>query len=99
LNVHVYADGTLIGALGASNIRPDIANAYPGYGENHGFDGTASYAAGGTHTICVYAINDQAGGANIQMGCRALTINNDPTGSFDAISRGPGGIRIAWLGA
>lgn len=60
LSVHVYVDGIYQGAYDASVSRPDVASAYPGSGDRHGYAVTFNIAAG-QHTVCVYAINIGAG--------------------------------------
>ena len=56
--VHVYVDsvGT---ALTANLSRPDVAAAYPGYGDLHGFSALIP-ATPGPHQVCAYGINVQA---------------------------------------
>ena len=40
LTVHVYVDGVWAGQSTAGVARPDVGNAYPGFGSGHGFDVT-----------------------------------------------------------
>jgi hypothetical protein len=68
IDVHVYADGALLTSLLADDPRTDIGAIYPAYGPAHGFD--AIIAAPGARSICVYAINVDAG-TNQLLGCRA----------------------------
>lgn len=69
--VHVYVDAT--GTASTANAgRPDVANAYPNSGPNHGFAVTVP-ASAGSHNVCVYAINDGAGG-NVLLGCRSVSV-------------------------
>jgi hypothetical protein len=56
----------------ASTPRPDIANAFPGYGPNHGFS-TILNATPGTHTACATAINTAAG-TNKFLGCATTRV-------------------------
>jgi beta-xylosidase len=70
--VHVYVDGRFAAAAIAKQPRPDIANAYPGYGPGHGFSLTAP-APPGTHRVCTYAINI-GGGPNVAIGCHSSTV-------------------------
>lgn len=95
LSVHVYVDGRFQGAYDANLSRPDVANAYPGSGDRHGFADTFNIAAG-THTVCVYAINIGAGTENPQLGCKTVSVvNGDPFGAFDEVtSPEPGKIRV-----
>ncbi len=64
--VHTYIDGVYAGATTANSYRPDVGTAYPGFGNNHGFE--AQYAIGvGTHQVCAYAINVDSGSTNPQL--------------------------------
>jgi hypothetical protein len=63
--VDVYANGVGLGRIVAGNARPDVGNAYPGYGDAHGFDITVPIAGG---TVCVYGINNGPG-TNVLIGC------------------------------
>ena len=67
IDVHVYADGAIIGVITADNPRADIGAAFPMYGPTHGFD--ATFAAPGARAVCAYAINVEAGG-NQLLACR-----------------------------
>lgn len=86
IDVHVYVDGAWGGSLRTTGVRADVARAYPGTGEQHGF--TRSFTAGpGTHQVCVYAI-DTAGGAATPAGCRTVSVpaappNRLPIGNFE----------------
>ncbi|WP_292701793.1 hypothetical protein [Microbacterium sp. 69-10] len=83
IGVHVYvgASGT---AHRADGVRRDIADVYPGYGENHGFTIKRTLPPGGAQ-VCVYAINDAAGG-NTVLGCRyaAPALGSPPFGNVDS---------------
>lgn len=69
--LHVYVDG--VGrAFTADLSRPDVANAYPGKGDLHGFAATVP-AAPGAHSVCVYPIND-APGPNTLLGCWTVAV-------------------------
>jgi hypothetical protein len=65
--IHVYVDDGWAGAYTAEAQRPDVAAAYPGYGERHGYQQTIGVAAG-PHRVCAYGIND-AGPDNVLLGC------------------------------
>ncbi len=69
--VHVYVDNTFVVALPASVGRPDVAAAFPFYGQFHGYDLTIAAPAGATQ-VCVYAINAGPGWGNPQLGCRSV---------------------------
>lgn len=87
--MHVYVNNVFKGELTANQARPDIANAYPGFGSNHGFS-TTTPVGGGPLNVCVYAMNVGAGNANSLLGCKYLSSN--PVGSFDSVKQEPGGI-------
>ena len=70
--VHVYLDGALVVVGTAGQARPDVAAAYPLYGEDHGYSLSAPISRG-THQICVYAINQGSGTDNPMLGCRTVT--------------------------
>jgi SpoIID/LytB domain protein len=73
LDVHVYVDGIRKAIVSTTASRPDIAAAFPGYGDQHGFAATIATGAG-THQICAWAVNTGAGNTNIMFGCRNITI-------------------------
>ena len=106
-NIHVYvggpagspdAAGADVGA--ASTSRPDVGAAYPGSGNNHGFDATIATRKYGWQWVYVYAIN-VAGtpGVNVELGRRRVYIN-DPsgTGSIGAWTRWNNGDHSALIG-
>jgi SpoIID/LytB domain protein len=73
VTVHFYVDGKIYGLLAADASRPDVAAAFPGAGDAHGYTGQLALAKG-AHTVCTYAINVGAGSVNPQLGCRAVTV-------------------------
>jgi hypothetical protein len=82
--VHIYVDGNGTAAT-AEASRPDIANAYPGYGDKHGYVVTVPTSPG-VHTVCAYGIDIAAPGANRQLGCRQITaMGGNPVGVVDSI--------------
>ncbi|MBD2760535.1 CHAP domain-containing protein [Yimella sp. cx-573] len=81
--IHVYVGGPA-GAPGAeghdagvaNSIRTDVASAYPGTGNNHGFVLTVPTAKIGTQRVYVYAINAPGTkGGNIELGNATATIS------------------------
>jgi hypothetical protein len=94
--IHVYVDGTYRLAATANRSRPDIGAAYPGYGNNHGFDVTVPIS-GGTHQVCVYAINVSNGSTNPLIDCRTVDVGK-PFGSLDRASAALGSIDVSgWV--
>lgn len=85
LDVHVYVDGAGAGILKAGDHRPDVGNAFPSAGPNHGFSGVVG-AAAGVHEVCVFAINQNAGN-NTTLACQQVSVASPlPFGSLDEVS-------------
>ena len=57
VRVHVYVDGQGFVLGPASLSRPDVGQAFPGYGDAHGFVRQLTGIAPGSHTVCAYGIN------------------------------------------
>ena len=95
LAVHVYVDSAYQGAYTADGSRPDVANAFPGSGDRHGYDLTFGLP-GGSHSVCVYAINIGGGQENTGLGCKTLSVvSGEPFGSLDEVSSSsPGTVRV-----
>ncbi|MGN0477555.1 MAG: CHAP domain-containing protein, partial [Ruminococcus sp.] len=79
LAIHIYVGGPAgSGAPGyaitANKSRPDVNNAYPGVGNNHGFDDTIRVSKTGLQTIYVYAINVGGGNDNPLLGYQNVVI-------------------------
>jgi hypothetical protein len=70
--VHVYADGRFVAEWQADASRPDVAAAFPGYGDRHGYGGLL-FLSPGWHNVCIYGINLHAGG-NELLGCRSVNV-------------------------
>jgi len=91
--VHMYVDGVGY-ALTAAGSRPDVGNAYTGYGPLHGYTATKP-ASPGNHTVCLYGINTGVG-ANSTLGCRTVTVpGGSPVGSLDVARAGLGSVTVA----
>jgi hypothetical protein len=97
-DVHAYIDGWAgSGARGidlgpADRSRPDVNNAFPGVGDDHGFEKVIDGLSPGLHTIYLYAINRAGGGENPLL--RVLTVNvpgPDPIGNVDLANGGASG--------
>ena len=90
---HVYVtapNGTSVGyPLTASLPRPDIANAFPGAGPNHGYQLTVPATAAGVYSVCAYAIGTAwtNRGQNPLLGCSSVSLVNDyPVGAYDSLT-------------
>ncbi|MEA3076289.1 MAG: hypothetical protein QOF60_1197 [Actinomycetota bacterium] len=93
IQVHVYADDTLAASGTADVYRSDVGSAYPAYGPNHGFIVDVPIPAATDPNVCVYGINYGVG-HNMGIGCARIHIDHQPFGSFDSISRAPGGATV-----
>lgn len=95
LNVYIgkVQDGSTQSTITADLSRPDVAAAYPGIGQNHGYSMTTT-RPGGTYPVCVYALNKAGLGTNKFLGCKTLNIiGGPPIGVIDSINAVSGGIR------
>ena len=90
-DVHVYSGPNRVGYASANNDRPDVGQAFPGLGSNHGF--ALQYAlAPGVHNICIIGINIGAG-SSTTLGCATIAVAA-PWGSVDAASRVANSLRV-----
>lgn len=97
VQAHIYdyrPDGSVATfAITANTSRGDIANAYPGAGNNHGYEFTIPLSVRGSHNVCVYLINVGAGNSNPKIGCKAVEVGQ-PFGSFDSAVTGAGTVTV-----
>ncbi|PJJ71223.1 hypothetical protein CLV46_0765 [Diaminobutyricimonas aerilata] len=90
--VHVYV-GSQGKAVLAEGARPDIARAFPGYGERHGFN-VVMPAAPGASDVCAYAIN-VGGGVNRLLSCTRVTgMSGSPVGVIDYVARNGNDVQV-----
>lgn len=90
IDVHVYQDdpypnGIGMGAVHAADPRADVAAAYPGKGDRHGFTANLPYKAG-RHRVCAHAINQVGGGSSTVIGC-IVPPNVVPIGNLELVQR------------
>lgn len=82
--IHVYVGGpacTVPGyAITANTSRPDVNNAYPGVGNNHGFASSINIDRNGQQTVYVYAIN-VGEGTNVLLGTKTVNVKGGASGS------------------
>jgi hypothetical protein len=91
ISVHVYANGQWGGQGIANRSRPDVGQAYPSAGPNHGFEVTIPIG-GGPQRVCVYGINTGANGTtNPLLGCIEVDIGS-PVGALETLAPSPGSI-------
>jgi hypothetical protein len=92
--VHIYVDGHLVQGVQSEQARPDVAAAFPGFGDAHGFD-TLVPLLPGPHNVCIYAFNEVQPNNSPLLGCRTIDVSPVPFGSLDVVSPVPGGVRVA----
>lgn len=91
--VDVHVDGALVTSVRAEEQRPDVADVYPYTGGAAGFVVTVP-ASPGAHTVCVVA-RPGGGSADIDLGCRAVTVAANPEGVLESVtSPGAGTLRV-----
>ncbi|MDQ1720672.1 MAG: hypothetical protein QOI26_406 [Pseudonocardiales bacterium] len=90
ITVRVYLDGRYVASGQAAAARPDLLTRYAAYGQNHGFSIFTPVPAG-SHQLCAYGMNVGAGSVNTRLGCRTVTMNNNPVGALEASPQQPGG--------
>ena len=81
IDIHVYiggpagSGGTILGTITANKNRADVGKAYPGVGDNHGFEETFSTTRTGQQTLYVYAIKAPGtNGSNVLIGTKTVNI-------------------------
>jgi hypothetical protein len=93
IDVHAYVNGGGFNLGAANKSRPDVGRAFPGFGDNHGYDAMIPWTSPGSTTICVYGINVGAPDTNPRLGCGWVDVG--PFGSLDIVSTASGGLRVA----
>lgn len=92
VQIRVTADGKTVGTFAASTLRRDVGDAYPGVGDNRGFDGTVTVAGGGDRRICATIV---ASGVTKEMSCETIAVESgSPRGRVDSVEAVPGGVRV-----
>jgi hypothetical protein len=89
LDVHVYVNDGWGGLLVAKGTRTDVGAAYPAAGPAHGFTWSTTVSTPGDYTVCLFAINKNAGNDNTKLGCSTVTVpatSWDPQGNADSVT-------------
>jgi hypothetical protein len=95
VEVHVYAGGGGANLGLADEDRPDVGAAFPAYGPAHGFSGELPVNGSGVIQVCAYGLNASGPGQTMTIACRPFDFHHGPFGSFDGLSRVPGGLRVS----
>ena len=70
IQVHIYADGRLVGGVTAGRARSDVTAAFPQFPTDHGYETTIDLAER-PQLVCAYGINEGPG-TNALLGCRLI---------------------------
>ncbi|HJQ01275.1 MAG TPA: fibronectin type III domain-containing protein [Jatrophihabitans sp.] len=92
ISVWAFVDGKYAARSVASISRPDLATKYPGAGIDHGYSMLLTPSAG-SHQVCLWAINTGPG-SNVQLGCRTITMQNNPIGRLESAIQLPAGVQV-----
>ncbi len=94
--VHLYPSSGPAIAVTASAPRPDVGNAFPLYGPNHGFNAFVPAASGSNGIVCAYAINVPGPAANPIVGCRHYVVpGGSPIGNLEQLAATSGGTQLS----
>jgi hypothetical protein len=93
--IQVLVDDQVDRSSATADSRRDVAAAFPGAGEWHGFGYPVRMGAG-EHSVCVNALDLSDASKRTSLGCRKVAIQTaPPVGSFDALSATSGRL-TAW---
>lgn len=83
--------------LTANLNRPDVGQAYPAYGPNHGYQGNITVPGPGTYDVCVALIN-VGQGTTKWLPCQSITVTNAPSAPTNAAATGnsDGSVSVSW---
>jgi uncharacterized protein YkwD len=92
ISVEVWVDGVKRGSALADVSRPDVQKVF-GMGDRHGYRIVATMVSGGSHLVCVRALNAASTpGSSQNIGCTSVTMPSSPIGSLDAVSSPRSGV-------
>lgn len=84
VRVEFWDNGAYRIATVANRSRPDVGNAYPSFGPNHGFLYEIALPDG-NHQLCALVTNLLAG-TDAQVGCQSVTVQNNPVGTANPVT-------------
>ena len=91
--IHAYSGSTFLGGWATTVPRTDVQLAYPSRGLLTGFNQTIAINPG-ARQICLFALNNGAGG-NTSLGCKIVTVpSTAPIGWFDSATATSTGVAV-----
>ena len=86
IDIRLSVDGGTSTTFPANVNYPGIGNAFPGFGDSHGFS-AATVLAPGPHNVCIVATNT-ARSSSRGLGCKSITVSapRAPTGWLDRVT-------------
>ncbi|CAM8629694.1 Glycoside hydrolase, family 25 [Acidimicrobiia bacterium] len=97
--MEVFVDGTLAASGATGQARPDVATVFPGSSGTTGFDIDVSGVSGGSHTVCVNAVNAGEIQTRVSLGCRTVVVpGGNPVGNFESAKAGFANLNlVGWV--
>jgi GH25 family lysozyme M1 (1,4-beta-N-acetylmuramidase) len=84
LEIDVFVDDVFVKRGATGQARPDVATAFPGATGQAGFSIDVFGVSGGSHKVCVRAVNAGAVQTRVSVGCRTVAVpGGNPIGNFD----------------
>lgn len=92
VHAHIYVDQKPVVSVRADRSRPDVAAAYPAFGDSHGFEALIPCEPG-RHVVCVLAY-DTGSGSSKFLAFTTVELSG-PRGNLDLVeSPAPGRLRV-----
>ncbi|MCY7326873.1 MAG: hypothetical protein LH605_12220 [Microbacteriaceae bacterium] len=85
VSLSVYVDGALSATVVASDAKPSLGTAFPGYGDAHAFSTVLKGIAPGAHEVCVRA-NNVGGGSTTSLCSAVMAYSGPPLLHLDEVS-------------
>ncbi|MEP7019606.1 MAG: SpoIID/LytB domain-containing protein [Pseudonocardiales bacterium] len=91
--IQVRVDGIARSIMLTTLARPDVQRTYLTAGNTFGYDLTITLTPG-THQVCVHGV-DQDGHGSVPLGCRPVSVPQNPLGRVEAVHHVTSGYQIS----
>jgi len=91
--IQVRVDGVARSIMLTTLARPDVQRRYHTAGKTFGYDLTIKLTPG-THQVCVHGV-DQDGHGSVPLGCRPVSVPQNPIGRVEAVHHVASGYQIS----